>query len=168
MSSLLVIVLAGIAGGLLFHVLGVPGGPMTGSILAVIIVKCLIALPPASIPRPVQVTVYICLGIIVGNMFKPEMLLVVGNTWPVLIFSTLIILAAGIVSAIMVVHLGKLDPPSAYLATTPGGLNVVLGLAADMGPNAPIVMAYQMVRLYTIILTVPIAVKLLTKLVNHV
>ena len=34
---------------------------------------------------------------------------------------------------------------------------MVVGLAADMGPNAPIVLAYQMVRLYTIILTVPLA-----------
>ena len=55
---------------------------------------------------------------------------------------------------------------SAYLATSPGGLNVVVGLAADMGPNAPIVLAYQMVRLYTIILTVPLAARILHKFLS--
>ena len=46
------------------------------------------------------------------------------------------------------------------------GLNVVVGLAADMGPNAPIVLAYQMVRLYTIILTVPLAARILHKFLS--
>ena len=70
--------------------------------------------------------------------------------------STLLVLVAGMLIAIFVVKFGNLDVTSAYLATSPGGLNVVVGLAADMGPNAPIVLAYQMVRLYTIILTVPL------------
>lgn len=35
-----------------------------------------------------------------------------------------------------------------------------------MGPNAPIVLAYQMVRLYTIILTVPLAARILHKFLS--
>ena len=44
--------------------------------------------------------------------------------------------------------------------------HLVVGLAADMGPNAPIVLAYQMVRLYTIILTVPLAARILHKFLS--
>ena len=43
---------------------------------------------------------------------------------------------------------------------------MVVGLAADVGPNAPIVLAYQMVRLYAIILTVPLAAKILHRLLH--
>ena len=161
MTTLLILLLCGAAGGLLFQAFGLPGGAMTGAILAVIIVKSLTSLPSVSTPRPLQLAVYICLGVIVGNMYRPEMLLAIRNTWPVLIVSTLFVLAAGMVTALFVVKFGHLDAPSAYLATSPGGLNVVVGLAADMGPNAPIVLAYQMVRQYAIILTEPIAAKIL-------
>lgn len=83
-----------------------------------------------------------------------------------LVISTLLVLVAGMLIAIFVVKFGNLDVTSAYLATSPGGLNVVVGLAADMGPNAPIVLAYQMVRLYTIILTVPLAARILHKFLS--
>ena len=98
-------------------------------------------------------------------MYRPEMLLAVRDTWPVLVISTLLVLVAGMLIAIFVVKFGNLDVTSAYLATSPGGLNVVVGLAADMGPNAPIVLAYQMV-LYTIILTVPLAARILHKFLS--
>ena len=49
-----------------------------------------------------------------------------------------------------------MDIPSAILATSPGGLNAVVGLAADMGNSAPAVMAFQMVRLYTVVLLSPL------------
>lgn len=70
-----------------------------------------------------------------GNMYRPEMLLAVRDTWPVLVISTLLVLVAGMLIAIFVVKFGNLDVTSAYLATSPGGLNVVVGLAADHGPQ---------------------------------
>ena len=134
---------------------------MTGAIIAVILLKSFSSLPQAAFPRPFQFCIYAGLGVLVGNMYRPEMLLAVRDTWPVLVISTLLVLIA-----IFVVKFGNLDVTSAYLATSPGGLNVVVGLAADMGPNAPIVLAYQMVRLYTIILTVPLAARILHKFLS--
>ncbi len=166
MTTLFVLLLCGAAGGLLFQAFDLPGGAMTGAIVAVIIVKSLTTLPNVATPRPFQLAVYICLGVIVGNMYRPDMLMAVRNTWPVLIVSTVFVLTAGVATALFVAKFGQLDAPSAYLATSPGGLNVVVGLAADMGPNAPVVLAYQMVRLYAIIFTVPIAAKILYRLIH--
>lgn len=163
MSTVLVLLLCGAAGGFLFEWFGLPGGAMTGAIVAVIILKSFSVMPQTAFPRPFQFLVYVCLGVLVGNMYRPEMLLAVRDTWPVLLVSTLLVLAAGMLIAVFVVKFGNLDVTSAYLATSPGGLNVVVGLAADMGPNAPIVLAYQMVRLYAIILTVPLAARILRK-----
>ena len=60
----------------------------------------------------------------------------------------MLVLVAGMLIAIFVVKFGNLDVTSAYLATSPGGLNVVVGLAADMGPNAPIVLALSLIHIF--------------------
>lgn len=166
MTTLFILILCGAVGGFIFEWFGLPGGAMTGAIVAVIILKSFSALPQAAFPRPVQFCIYVGLGVLVGNMYRPEMLLVVRDTWPILVASTLMVLGAGMLIAVFVVRFGKLDVASAYLATSPGGLNVVVGLAADMGPSAPIVLAYQMVRLYAIILTVPLASRILHRFLN--
>lgn len=166
MTTLLLLLLCGAAGGFVFEWFELPGGAMTGAIVAVIILKSLWALPQATFPRPFQFAVYVGLGVLVGNMYRPEMLLAVRDTWPVLLLSTVLVLIAGMLIAVLVYKFGHLDVTSAYLATSPGGLNVVVGLAADVGPNAPMVLAYQMVRLYAIILTVPLAAKILHRLLH--
>ena len=51
----------------------------------------------------------------------------------------------------------------AVLATSPGGLQAVVGLAVDMGESAPTVMAFHIVRLYTVIILAP----LLSWLLHH-
>ena len=155
MSTLIILLLCGAAGGFIFEWFGLPGGAMTGAIIAVILLKSFSSLPQAAFPRPFQFCIYAGLGVLVGNMYRPEMLLAVRDTWPVLVISTLLVLVAGMLIAIFVVKFGNLDVTSAYL-----------GLAADMGPNAPIVLAYQMVRLYTIILTVPLAARILHKFLS--
>ena len=132
MSTLIILLLCGAAGGFIFEWFGLPGGAMTGAIIAVILLKSFSSLPQAAFPRPFQFCIYAGLGVLVGNMYRPEMLLAVRDTWPVLVISTLLVLVAGMLIAIFVVKFGNLDVTSAYLATSPGGLNVVVGLAADM------------------------------------
>ena len=128
MSTLIILLLCGAAGGFIFEWFGLPGGAMTGAIIAVILLKSFSSLPQAAFPRPFQFCIYAGLGVLVGNMYRPEMLLAVRDTWPVLVISTLLVLVAGMLIAIFVVKFGNLDVTSAYLATSPGGLNVVVGL----------------------------------------
>jgi uncharacterized membrane protein AbrB (regulator of aidB expression) len=52
---------------------------------------------------------------------------------------------------------------AAYLASSPGGLSAVVGIASDMNPKeTPLVLLCQMVRLYAILLSAPIISKLLS------
>lgn len=161
MSAVAILLFYGSIGGVLFEWLHLPGGPMTGAIIAAILYKSILTPPAVELPRIFQLSVYIFLGVIIGNMYKSEMLLAVKDSWPVLFISTGLTLLSGLIIALFVFKFGKLDTASAYLATPPGGLNAIMGLAADMGPNTPIILAYQMVRLHTIILTVPYVLKLL-------
>ena len=119
MSTLIILLLCGAAGGFIFEWFGLPGGAMTGAIIAVILLKSFSSLPQAAFPRPFQFCIYAGLGVLVGNMYRPEMLLAVRDTWPVLVISTLLVLVAGMLIAIFVVKFGNLDVTSAYLATSP-------------------------------------------------
>lgn len=160
--TLPVLIGAGGAGGLLGIRLHIPGGAMIGSMLAVILVN-IFADTITAVPEWFSVGVNIGLGIIIGCMYKPGMLGVVRETWGTLLISTAIIIGAGLFCAWLVCRNGILGPVGAYLATSPGGLNVLTGLAADMGQGAPVVAVYQTVRLYAILLMAPFVAPLLEK-----
>lgn len=175
MSPLFMLILCGLGGAFLFTWFHIPGGAMTGAMVAVILLKLLsplgtatlsLSLAQVQIPRWVQFCVYTGLGIIVGNMFTPALFSAVRESWWVVLFSTTLTLLAGLLIAALVVKLSHIDATSAYLATSPGGLNVIIGLSAELGSNAPLIMVYQMVRLYAIVFTVPIAAKLLHNMVK--
>lgn len=118
MSTLIILLLCGAAGGFIFEWFGLPGGAMTGAIIAVILLKSFSSLPQAAFPRPFQFCIYAGLGVLVGNMYRPEMLLAVRDTWPVLVISTLLVLVAGC-SRHFRRQFGNLDVTTAYLATSP-------------------------------------------------
>src|SRR5574344_814540 len=99
--TVLIILCAAAAGGVLFHVCGIPGGMIVGAIAGVILVKCLGDLPPVAFPRPLQCVVYILLGAMVGNMFDASMFAAVRDTWPALLASTVLVLAAGMGAAVI-------------------------------------------------------------------
>jgi uncharacterized membrane protein AbrB (regulator of aidB expression) len=49
----------------------------------------------------------------------------------------------------------------AYLATTPGGINAVLATAESTGTNVPLVSTVQSLRLFVVVLAVPLVVRAL-------
>ena len=164
------LLIAGTAGGLLFAVLHIPGGMMFGAVLAVL------ALEAAPAPEaPEVVPVYplagnvdihipplfhacsqIAIGIVVGNMLTSQMLVEIRNMAGLMILSTAILVVAGFISAFFISRQTGMDPGSAILATSPGGLQAVVGLASDLGSRAPMVMAFQMVRLYAVVFLAPL------------
>lgn len=161
MYSVAVLFAGGAVGGLLFLWLKLPGGAMVGSMIAVILCKTFATLPQTVIPSPLKTAAYIGVGVAIGSLYKPGMLAAVRDTWPVLFISTAILLGAGLISTYIVYKSGVLSPSGAYLATTPGGFNAIIGLAAEMGEDAPVVVVYQLVRVYVIAITAPFIGKFL-------
>lgn len=156
------IVLAGTAGGLLFHWLHVPGGAMFGAVLAVLAVKLLGQVMTLT-PTFFQLAAQIAIGIFVGNMLTADGLLEIRRMAGLMVGSTLILVLAGCLGAWFICRLTGMNAASAVLATSPGGLQAVVGLAVDMGNNAPTVMAFHIVRLYMVIILAP----LLSWLLHH-
>lgn len=149
------LLIAGTAGGLLFAVLHIPGGMMFGAVLAVLALK-LAGNVDIHIPPLFHACSQIAIGIVVGNMLTSQMLVEIRNMAGLMILSTAILVVAGFISSFFISRQTGMDPGSAILATSPGGLQAVVGLASDLGSRAPMVMAFQMVRLYAVVFLAPL------------
>ena len=160
MNSLPFLFAVGSAGALLFTLLKLPGGAMTGAMISVVALTVISGQPSAETPDWLTFAIYTCVGVIIGSMYKPGMLQAVGATWPTLVLSTGLVLLAGCVCAWIVARSGALSIDSAYLATSPGGFNAIMGfsLAND---EAPVIMIYHLVRIYAVILLAPYMGRLL-------
>jgi len=160
MHSLPFLFVVGFIGASLFTLFKLPGGAMTGAMIAVVAFTAISELPPIETPSWLTFIVYTCVGVIIGSMYKPGMLQTLGSSWPVLVLSTGLILVAGCACAWVVAHSGALSIESAYLATCPGGFNAIMGLSIA-NDEAPIIMVYHLFRIYMVILAAPYIGRLL-------
>lgn len=166
MTTFLLLIACGIAGGLLFSFLHIPGGAMLGAVVAVLAVK-LLGHMESDTPRLFQLGAQIAIGVMVGNMMTGNTLLEIRAMAPMMFGSTVLLIVAGALGAWFIYHSGRLDAGSAILATSPGGLQAVVGMASDLGSNAPAVLAFHLVRIYIVLLVAPILEWLLNRLLPH-
>ena len=87
MTTFLLLIACGIAGGLLFFFLHIPGGAMLGAVVAVLAVK-LLGHVEADAPRLFQLGAQIAMGVMVGNMITGDTLLEVRAMAPLMFGST--------------------------------------------------------------------------------
>ena len=152
--QIILLVVSGCIGGCLFKFLNIPGGCMLGAVVGSMIVK-LMGWSSVAMPNVFYNTAQIAIGICVGAMLSTDLLLQIKSQIPVMLLSTMILLLAGLLSAFVVKHMTDLDVISSILSTSPGGLNAVIGMG-DEGGHLPQIMAFQMIRLYAVILLVPV------------
>jgi len=140
-------------GAFVFHQIGFPVAPLTGSALAVSIASLLGARVP--LPLPVRNLILCLLGINIGTAVTPEMLRSAIN-WPL----SIAVLAAALVLAMSVsrITLSRwfgYDRRTATLAAAPGHLSYVLSIAADARLDVPMVAISQSIRVLFLTLCVP-------------
>ena len=165
MTTFLLLIACGIVGGLLFFFLHIPGGAMLGAVVAVLAVKML-GHVETDTPHLFQLGAQIAIGVMVGNMMTGGTLLEIAVTTFVINIRYMLIVA-GALGAWFICRSAGLDAGSAILATSPGGLQAVVGMASDLGTNAPAVLAFHLVRLYTVLLLAPFLGWLLHRLLPH-
>jgi uncharacterized protein len=103
-------------------------------------------------PPGVPQAAFLVLGLWVGLLFDRPSLEAVGRLLPLVLVS-----AAGLVIACaalgwLLTALTDIDGLTAYLATTPGGIDSVAIMALGSGADAPLVLAVQMLRLFAVVL----------------
>ena len=109
MGTTLTLFAVGLAGSFVFDRFDLPGGAMTGAMIAVVIFKSCGSITAPDMTHWVRFLVYGCVGVIVGNMYNPGMLDAVRETWPMMLLSTCIILLAGLLCTWIAVRWGGLS-----------------------------------------------------------
>jgi membrane AbrB-like protein len=117
-----------------------------------------IALPPWLLHAT-----YAAVGWYVGLSFDRAVLSRVFKATPRLVLSTLLLIGLCAVSALLLHRWTGIDLLTAYLATSPGGLDSIAVIAVGSSANISFVLAMQTLRLFIVILTGPPIARLISR-----
>lgn len=106
---------------------------------------------------------YLTLGWYIGLGFTRSILLYVFRALPQLLLSILLLIGLCGLSAWALHLFLHTDGLTAYLATSPGGLDSVAVIAVGSGADTPFVLAVQTLRLFIVLLTGPRIARLISR-----
>lgn len=143
----------GAVGAGVAHLLGVPAAVLIGPALVVSLVG--LRGVRLAIADPLRDLCFILLGIAIGSGFTSQASDAILR-WPVAFAVLFVVLAAIIWMGRTVLERGfGFDRRSAVLASAPGHLNFVLGLASETGSDVARIAVVQSIRLLALSVTVP-------------
>ncbi|HKV14059.1 MAG TPA: AbrB family transcriptional regulator [Reyranella sp.] len=149
-----------IAGPYLARALRIPAGAFLVP-MAIGIVLVHFGLMRIELPTWLLVGAYAFVGWNIGLRFTRPLLLHAARSLPVVVAFTLLLIAlCGAVAGLLVAGAG-VDPLTAYLATSPGGIDSVAIISAASGGDVSFVMAMQTVRLLAVLFLGPPLTKFL-------
>jgi uncharacterized protein len=134
--------------------LRIPAGPM---LLPLVVSAALqdFGFFTLELPREFLGLSYAILGWSIGLRFTRDILVHAVKALPVILASTLFLLALCGGFGLLLGHFAHVDAMTAYLATSPGGLDAVAIIAASTKLDMPFVMALQTARIVLVILIGP-------------
>jgi len=141
-------------GALVARSLRIPAGPMVVPLLLGTTLQAtgwlVIELPPV-----VLALAYALIGWSIGLRFTPSILLHALRALPQVFAAIVILMAVGLVIAVVLTEVLAIDPMSAYLASSPGGADSVAVIAATSAVDAGFVMAMQLARFLLVLVLGP-------------
>lgn len=156
--------LALIAGSMLLaRVLPIPAGAM---ILPMLLGAALTATGSMTLILPSWLLwiAYASLGWYVGLRFTPDMVRYALRAIPQMLLATAALIALCCGAAWMLVAWLNVDVLSAYLATSPGGLDTVAAIALGSDCDVSFVLGLQTLRLFGVVLAGPLIARLICRL----
>lgn len=108
---------------------------------------------------------YATIGLSIGLLYDRATLRFAMRMLPTFALSTAILIALCAASGLLLVPLAHVDLMTAYLATTPGGLDSIPVIGLDVGSsNLPLILAVQTMRVFAVVATGPPLAKLIIRL----
>lgn len=108
-----------------------------------------------SVPPPIVVLALAILGWSVGLRFRRDLVAPLLRALPVILLGIAALLAVCGLTAWLLTLLAPVSLLTAYLATSPGGLDSVAVLALEASADMPFVVAFQTLRLFAVVLVGP-------------
>lgn len=142
--------------------LRIPAGAMLVPMGAFMLLQDLAQVPLELHPLMLAVA-YAVIGWTIGTRFDRDVLALCIRSLPMVLASilALIVLCAGVGAAL--VEWAGIDPLTAYLATSPGGADVVAIIAASTPVDLAFVVSMQVFRLLLVLATAPVAARVLSR-----
>lgn len=137
------------------YIFRIPAGGMLLPFIITIILQNSGVFSPV-LPPWLLAIFYMIIGWNIGLRFTPAILLHALALIPVLLASTLTLMAICAGFAVILSRLTGVDLLTAYLATSPGGADSIAIIAAGANVDMPFVMAYQSMRFLLVALTGPL------------
>ncbi len=117
-----------------------------------------------TLPPWLLATAYAALGWYIGLRFTTSVVRHAFRAIPQLLLATVLLMGLCGVSAWMLCAHLHIDALTAYLATSPGGLDSIAIIALGSNADIPFIMALQTLRLFAVILTGPHIARLVCRL----
>jgi membrane AbrB-like protein len=106
---------------------------------------------------------YATIGWYIGLGFDRDVVVRVWRAIPHMMLATILLIGLCGLSAWLLTAQLHTDPLTAYLATSPGGLDSVAIIAVGSNADIPFVLAVQTLRLFIVLVTGPILAKLISR-----
>jgi membrane AbrB-like protein len=148
----------GTAGGALFLVANIPGGLISGAMVAVGIAA--IAGRPLAMPPILTQTVLVLLGISLGSLVSRQLLQHMGAYPLTIALLALATFCSTFGSSIYLQRIHGWDRTSAFLAGSPGALSQIIILAAEKGADVPAIAVVQTMRVIILTAALPLLLAL--------
>src|SRR5216683_1571976 len=144
----------GTAGGALFLLLSLPGGLISGAMIAV--GGAAIAGRPLTVPPILTQTVLVLLGISLGSLVSRQLLQHVGAYPLTIALLALATFCSTFGSSLYLQRVHGWDQTSAFLAGSPGALSQIIVLAAEKGADVPAIAVVQTMRVIILTAALPL------------
>jgi membrane AbrB-like protein len=158
--QLLTYLAAGLGGGLLALRTGIPAAPLAGALLGAGLLSLSGRLEAASWPPGTRTALEIGIGTVIGTSLTATALSELRQLWKPAILITLTLVVAGLLVGFFCSRLLGLDPLVALLGAAPGGISGMSLAGDEFGVGAPVAVLHA-VRLITVLLVLPVAMRLL-------
>ena len=110
---------------------------------------------------------YATVGISIGLLYDRSTLVFALRMLPIIALSTVVLIVLSAASGMLLVPLAHTDLMTAYLATTPGGLDSIPVIGIDVGANLPLILAAQTTRVFAVVFLGPPLAKLIIRLAER-
>jgi membrane AbrB-like protein len=113
-----------------------------------------------AVPQPLATLAFCSVGVYVGLSFTRAALLHSLRMLPKMLVAIVAMIAlCGLLSLLLTKLLPGMDPLTAYLAMSPGGIDAAVIIAASTNVSLPLILAAQFVRLFFVIAGAPLLAK---------
>ena len=157
--TLVTSLIAAVSAALLLDRFNFPAGALIGAMVAIATIKLLGHEAP-SMPSAIRIVALIIIGWDLGSRFNQQLVATLTSNLAPLVLVVACFLITGWVLAWMLWRFGVMDPVTAVLATSPGGLVQMGALAAETRANAALVVGFHLLRIVSAMLSAPLISRL--------